>query len=809
MNSKPGILSLLSRHFCKVANVFFVSSLVVGQVQAQEVFVVDSLILSSRSGVENSLQGTVAGLRVKSWTGTPGVQSIINLRGLSLDPTNDSALPLILINGVPVITTPSNVTGINPLSYYSPEQIERIEIIKTVDKLAAYGVQAPNGAINLIMKGGKPGPLHLRGSASAGVNFLNEFDYRKDAFYDFNTIARRKVMGSGSIVHEQSVLVDGGGDYGSYLFGLNNFSDGGLLKSTKFGRQSLFLNAKYTITPKLTAHFYNNLTLASKDSRYAGEFNREFTLPVLDDEAFFMDKKRNVAFLSSIGLAYRLSPDLTISSTAGISYEGASRDLYIPSNILRGSIYASSEAYKRQLITINTALNYLRALSEDWKMDLKLGHELRSMDNRLTSVDGSRNLESGGSNYVKVVTGYNASQTDAVSDHDVEHLIGFYGIGKWNYRQDLKINLVLRTDGSSLYQKKWAFYPALGVEYSLANTLKVPVTVNASVGRMGMLNRPQAYRGELVAKGDYYNGNSLGIGELYSAFSNAKSVDIFQLDAGLSFPIGQSLTFAVNYFNKTYQDFIYKRYLANNRGVDYQYETGGKLGLSGFEFTVKGSWIHTDHFDWSSNLNLAVYDNQVRELPGDIANTSISHLAALSKGDPITSLIAYEGTQQKVIGNSEPRLFGGMSNTLRFKNISASFIFNYASGADMLTESFGSRYAVAAVDNQFPLKSAETPYYLIQGDEKNPVYQGIRTIEPGSFIRLNRAVVTYHLTALLKKLQKVEDVQLFLRGDNLATLSKYSGINPEENVAGIRKTDLSYTGTPLPIVATLGFKLVF
>lgn len=809
MNSKTRVMKLLPKPFCRLASVFLTCSVGIGQAHAQEVVIMDSVAISSRSGVENSLVGTVAGLRVKNWTGTPGIQSIINLRGLSLDPTNESSLPLILINGVPVITSPSHVTGINPLSYYSPEQIDRIEVLKSIDRLAAYGVQAPNGAINLIMKEGKVGPLHLRGSASAGVNLLNDFDYRKDAFYDFNTISRRRVFDRSSLVHEQNVLVDGGGNYGSYLFGLNNYSDEGLLKSTKFGRQSLFLNAKYNISPKLTAHFYNNLTLTNRDGRYAGEYNRQLPLPVIEDETFFMDKKRNIAFLSSIGLAYQLSPALTIGSTAGVSYEGASRDVYIPSNILKGSIFASSEAYKRQLITINTYINYLRTFSEDWKLDLKLGHELRSTDNRITSVDGARSLESGGSNYVKVVTGYNSSQTDAFSDHDVEQLIGFYGIGKWSYRNDLKINLVLRTDGSSLYDKKWALYPALGFEYNLANTVKLPISVNASVGKMGMLNRPQSYNGELVAKGDYYSGNSLGIGELYPAFRNAKSVDIFQIDAGLSFQIKPSITLAINYFSKTYQDFIYKRYLSNNYGIDYQYETGGKLGLSGFEFTLNGAWIQTDNFSWSSNVNLAAYNNQVKELPADISNTSISYLSALSKGDPITSLIAYEGTQQKIIGNSEAKLFGGISNTLRFKDFSTSFTFNYASGSDIITESFDSRYAAASVNNEFPVKSAETPYYLIQGTDKNPVYQGIRTIEPGSFIRLNKAVIAYHVSALLKKFENIQDAQLFLRGDNLVTLTKYSGANPEENVAGNRKSDLSYTGTPLPIVIALGLKIVF
>ena len=69
-------------------------------------------------------------------------------------------------------------------------------------------------------------------------------------------------------------------------------------------------------------------------------------------------------------------------------------------------------------------------------------------------------------------------------------------------------------------------------------------------------------------------------------------------------------------------------------------------------------------------------------------------------------------------------------------------------------------------------------------------------------------MIAYQVTSWFRN-TKLQDAQLFLRGDNLATLSKYSGFNPEENVAGIRRADLRYTGTPLPISVTLGFKIVF
>ena len=788
----------------------FLGFLGISRVHAQDTLVVDSVVLSNRSGLENILQGNVAGLRIKSWSGTPGAQSIINLRGLNLDPTDQTTMPLILINGVPMISSPSNVTGINPLSYFSSDQIDRVEIIKEIDLLAVYGVQAANGALNIIMKEGKKGAIHVRGSAFAGANFLQNMDYRKDAFYNFNPMGRREVYGNGGVVNEQNIVVDGGGDFGSYLFGLTNYQDKGIIKDSGFGRQSLFLNAKYNISKEFSAHFFNNLALANRNGRYAGEFNRDLLLPVVNDESFFMNKNRNIGLVSSMVLNYQFSPNFKISSVAGLSYEGASRDMYVPSTVLDGNIYAASAAYKRQLITVNTSLNYLHQFSDALKLDMTIGNELRNTDNRLTSVDGKRSLENGGSNYVKVVTGYNASQVNAFSNHEIEKLVSFYGIWKFKYKEDMTVNMVLRTDGSSFYANKWALYPALGLHYDLKNSLKIPVKVNASIGKTGILNKPEVYRGQLDAYGDYYGGNELGIGLLYPAFQDAKSINVYQFDAGVAIDIHRSMNISVNYFSKIYKDFIYQRYLPNIQGIDYQYEMGGSLGLSGLEFNLDGKWISKRDFSWFSNLNIATYQNKVRTMPADMDNTSLVHLNALSKGDALTSLVAYQGKQQKIIGNSEPKAFGGISNTLRYKNISASMTLTYAWGADVVAESFTSKYYADNVGNDFPLKNAETSYYTSSTDVNGrTIYQGIRQIEDGSFIRLNKVAVSYNFGSMFKRMASMSNIEVFVRGDNLITLSKYSGINPEENVAGIRKSDLSYTGTPLPSSVVLGLKLVF
>ena len=801
-------MELLPKPAGKTLFFLFVSFGIAMSLWAQDSLRVDSMILSNRSGLENILQGSIAGLRVKSWSGTAGAQSTLNLRGISLDPTDQSTMPLILINGVPMVASPSNVTGINPLTYFSPEQIERIDVIKDIDRLAAYGVQAPNGALNIIMKEGQPGSIHVRGSAYAGVNFLQNMDYRRDAFYNFNTMGRRAVYGDGGMVHDQALIVDGAGSYGSYLFGLSNHQDKGIIRGSGFGRQSLFLNAKYNITDRLSAHFYNNMALASRNGRYEGEYSRDLTLPVVGDEAFFMDKNRNIGLVSSMALAYIAGHGITIRSVAGLSYEGASRDVYIPSNLLDGDIYASSAAYKRQLITWNTSVNYLHEFSDALQMDMTLGNEFRNTDDRLTSVNGQRSMENGGSDFVKVVTGYNASQTIALSNHNTEKLLSFYGTWKFKYKKDLDVNLVVRADGSSLYDQKWAWYPALGIHYDLKNSLNIPVKLNAGIGKTGVLSRPEVYRGQLDGYGDYYGGNYLGVGQLYPAFSGAKSISVTQIDAGVTVALGSVLNLSVDYFNKTYRDFTYQRYLSNISGIDYKYETGGTLGLSGVEVTIDGAWIQSTHFSWTSNLNIAFYHNKIKELPDNIETTSLAHLGSLS-GAAVTSLVAWEGSQAKTIGNSEPKAFGGFTNTLRYRNISAAFTLTYTWGSDIAAESFNSRYDAESVNYQFPLKNAETPYYLINQDaDGRSVYQGIRTIEDGSFVRLSRAAVSWHLNSVSKKVE-LSDLEIFVRGDNLLTLSRYSGINPEENITGSRRYDLMYTGTPLPASVALGIKVVF
>src|SRR5690606_15507493 len=265
----------------------------------------------------------------------------------------------------------------------------------------------------------------------------------------------------------------------------------------------------------------------------------------------------------------------------------------------------------------------------------------------------------------------------------------------------------------------------------------------------------------------------------------------------------------LGYFNKKYSDFTYLRYLPNTRGMDYEFETGAGLQLQGFELALQARWIQQAPLGWSTRFNLAAYRNSVTELPMDVRQTSLAHLSTLVTGDRISSIIANENNEGRIIGDSQPHIFGGLTNDLRMGKVSIGFTFTYGAGANAVLESYQSSYIAEQPGAGFPMVANETSFYFASDlTDGNTEYRRISRVEDVDFVRLSKVGVSYHFSDYLKK-WNIKDAVLTLRGENLLTFSAYKGLNPEENIAGIRRADLQHTGTALPSSVVLGMKLTF
>ena len=109
--------------------------------------------------IANLLQGRVAGMDITNLSGAPGGGDVaITIRGynsLDVEAGRRFSNPLWVVDGVPLNSFTSPVTGTNLLSDLNPDMIESIQILKDASAASIYGSRAANGVIIVTTKKGR------------------------------------------------------------------------------------------------------------------------------------------------------------------------------------------------------------------------------------------------------------------------------------------------------------------------------------------------------------------------------------------------------------------------------------------------------------------------------------------------------------------------------------------------------------------------------------------------------------------------------------------------------------------------------
>ena len=157
-----------------------------------------------------------------------------------------------------------------------------------------------------------------------------------------------------------------------------------------------------------------------------------------------------------------------------------------------------------------------------------------------------------------------------------------------------------------------------------------------------------------------------------------------------------------------------------------------------------------------------------------------------------------------IIGNTQPKFFGGFNNQLSYKNFDLSVFFNFQVGNDVYNANkleFTSGYTpnsnlLAIMNDRWRNVNdagvvVTDPGELATLNANAKLWSPLTTassfyphswaIEDGSFLRLNNITLGYTLpTQLLKKL-KIKNFKIYATANNLAILTNYSGYDPEVN----------------------------
>lgn len=229
---------------------------------------------------------------------------------------------------------------------------------------------------------------------------------------------------------------------------------------------------------------------------------------------------------------------------------------------------------------------------------------------------------------------------------------------------------------------------------------------------------------------------------------------------------------------------------------DYLVKVGEPVGLM-YGFVTDG-WYQIEDFDYNATTgaytlkagvpNATFITGPVR--PGTMKVKDLN-------GDGIISV---DGDRQ-VLGNAQPKFTGGWSNQFTYKNFDLSVFMNFVVGNKIYnankiewTEAFYPNLNVlnemkdrwTNIDAQGNRVTDPTALAALNVNAKiwspnisNRFYLIDYAIEDGSFLRVNNLTLGYTLPKSLTAKAKISSVRVFATVNNLATITSYSGYDPE------------------------------
>lgn len=550
---------------------------------------------------------------------------------------------------------------------------------------------------------------------------------------------------------------------------------------------------------------------------------------------------KSSAILGSIFGEFEVLDGLNFKSQVGLEYRNSNTNIFRPSynDDSEGATHASDFAAItknssiRKSIIITNSLNYNKTFNDVHNVEfLLLAEKQERTDDLLNS--NSQNPISDNINQVSNEQSFLQSQSFEYNR------IGYLARLNYNFDQKYIFAASLRRDASSRFgsNNRWGTFPSLAAGWNIAkedflsdtsiSTLKLRgswgVTGNDRIG-------DYQYSATLLANFFYPIGGGLGTGTTPGGLANPnlKWEETTMVNVGLDFGLfdGQ-FTGAVEYYNNTSDDLLMQRPLPGSLGIHSGAvtENVGSVETKGFEVTLGYNDFEGD-FTWSANLNLSTTSNEVKSLG---ANESLSggtfeaqQISRIEVGEPLFFFFGLETdglyqSEEEVtahlgagsdklpgdirfvdqngdgqinaddrvkIGNPYPDIVYGLNLNANYLKWDLNMFISGVAGVDVYNTNI---YDLEGMPRLFnagtnvlnrwtgPGTSNSVP--RADGSPQNFNQISDRFVEDGSYARLKNIALgyTFQSPSLEKYLTKC---RVYVSGQNLITISDYSGLDPE------------------------------
>ena len=554
---------------------------------------------------------------------------------------------------------------------------------------------------------------------------------------------------------------------------------------------------------------------------------------------------------ANLTLLFKIMKGLTLSVQGGYDYDNS------PSYSFRSKLDSPG--------AINSASN-TNALHNYWQNTNNLTWQKQFGDHSFTAMgvwEISRSwdsqLKGTGSNLNNESVGYwnlgNAAIGDASNSYTDFSLASGIVRANYDYKKRYFITAALRADGSSKFQgdNKWGYFPSAAVAWDIAqesfmsnqhvlDQLKLRasfgVTGNqdiAAYSTLGMLSGASYGWGTSTSSTGYWGYQFATPGITWEK--------TYQYDLGLDMSIG-GFNITVDWFKKQTKDLLFQKQVPKYNGGGTYWVNQGKLNNTGVELSLT-TFPVKEAVTWETSLNASYVKNEVADLAGDdfVLTANYSDLGGpmqiMKPGYPMGSFYVYQwkGFDDKganlyqkadgslttnptsddlvVKGQASPKWTVGWNNTVTWKNWTLNVFFNAATGYDRLNISRFMAASMTGVSRFVTLRDAYFKGWDHVANKADALYPSLTNtdnksyansdfwLEDASFIKLKNISLSYRIP---RRVLKFASVQLSVSAQDLFTITRYKGMDPEVYTS---YDGLDYGAYPIPRTITFGAKFRF
>jgi len=427
-------------------------------------------------------------------------------------------------------------------------------------------------------------------------------------------------------------------------------------------------------------------------------------------------------------------------------------------------------------------------------------------------------------------------------------LASYYGRLNYSYKDKVLATFTLRDDISSRFgpNNRHGIFPSGALAYRLTDesfiknlnvfsNVKIRasygITGNDRIGDYAFLSRFSPY------------STSLGLGSTLTAGiepaslsnNNLKWESTAQTDIGLDIGLLRGkLNASIDVYRKKTTDLLLAVPVGQWWGFSSQTANVGSIENKGIELSVNTNNIKTKDLTWTTAFNIAynkqkclALANSVKIISTNTANpsgvVSAQEFTRLEPGKELGVIYGYQyngviktGEKYDVqpnakpgdpkyvdidgdgmitpndrtyLGNTNPRYIAGLGNTFQYKGFDLDIFFQGAFNYYLYNMNRLVLESTTSTDilNRWVAGTNENTdipregYFL----SKYGSYVNSRFVEKASYVRLKLVSLGYNIPVhLIKQIRFIDGLRVYASGQNLLTMTKYSGTDPEVNVHG-------------------------